>query len=110
VRRSVFLIISLALAVPAAAGPGSIAFINGTGTTLSNLQVRPVGKAWKPLADGLSPGARTTANLAGEDCAYDVRGNAAGTGAVEWDRLNLCEVKSVTLNRRADGTSWADYD
>jgi hypothetical protein len=110
VRRFVFLTVSLALAAPASAGPGSITFINGTGAPLSNLQVRKTGKAWQPLTSGLSPGARTTADLAGEDCAYDVRGNAGAVGAVQWDRLNLCEVRSVTLNRRADGTSWADYD
>ncbi|HVF84126.1 MAG TPA: hypothetical protein VM913_08160 [Sphingomicrobium sp.] len=59
---------------------------------------------------GLSPAARVSANLANDDCEYDVRGYGAGGGTVTWNRLNLCEVKSVTLNRRADGTSWADYD
>ena len=32
-----------------------------------------------------------------------------GTLAV-WAGVNLCEVKSVTLNRNASGATWADYD
>ena len=110
VHRFVFLLVSFALAARAIAAPGPIAFVNGTAAPLSNLQVRATGKGWQPLASGLSPGARITVELTGDDCAYDVRGDAGQVGKVEWDRLNLCEVKSVTLNRRPDGTSWADYD
>ena len=27
-----------------------------------------------------------------------------------WSSVNLCDVRSVTLNRRPDGTLWVDYD
>lgn len=109
-RRSFFLIAALALAGPAEAAAAPVAVANGTGAPLSNLEMRPVGKGWTSLAPGLSPGARIVANTAGDECAYDIRAGVAGGGSVTWNRLNLCEVKSVTLNRRADGTSWADYD
>jgi hypothetical protein len=96
--------------VTAFAAPATVAFVNGTGSALRNVQVRQLGKAWEPLAPGLSPGARTSATLSGDECAFDVRADSSGGTQIHWDRLNLCEVKSVTLNRRADGMSWADYD
>ena len=104
------LVVALAVPASAVAASNSIAVVNGTGAPLSNLEIRPVGKDWSAMAPGLSPGARTMADLAGNDCAFDVRGSVAGGGTVQWSRLNLCEAKIVTLNRRADGTSWADYD
>jgi hypothetical protein len=104
------LVVALTVSASAVAAPSSIEVVNGTGAPLSNLEIRPVGKGWSAMTPGLSPGARTMADLAGDDCAFDVRGTVAGGVTVQWSRLNLCEVKAVTLNRRADGTSWADYD
>lgn len=109
-RGTLLCILGLFLTVPALAAPGSITVVNGTDAPLRQLEIRAVGKGWAPLATGLSPGARATVSLDGDDCAYDVRGSVAGGGSVAWNRLNLCEVNSVTLNRRADGASWADYD
>jgi hypothetical protein len=110
VRRSLFLIAVLSLPGSAIAAAGSVAIINGTSTPMTKLQIRPVGEPWRPLVPGLSPGARTLADLSGENCIFDLRGEVAGSGVVGWNRLNLCEATSVTLNRQADGTSWADYD
>ena len=72
----------MTIAAPVLAAPGTVAFVNGTGVPLSNVQIRPLGKAWSPLAPGLSAGARTTANLTDDGCAYDVQGDLAGSGTV----------------------------
>jgi len=86
--------------------------VNGTGVVLEQLSIRPaVGGEWRPLGPGrLSPGARGQAPApAGEDCAFSIRAVVGGTTR-EWADVNLCDVKAVTLNRRADGTLWIDYD
>lgn len=45
-----------------------------------------------------------------EDCAFDIQAKVAGTGAVTWTSVNLCEVKSVTLRRDGAAGAWVDYD
>ena len=44
------------------------------------------------------------------DCAFDIRANVAGSGPVTWADVNLCAVKSVTLNRDGSAGAWVDYD
>src|SRR5256885_7717729 len=44
------------------------------------------------------------------DCAFDVRANVAGGGSVTWAGINLCDVKSVTLQRDDNAGAWVDYD
>lgn len=108
-RNSACLLLILGSTLSATASAAPVAVVNGTGARLSSLEIRPVGKGWAPLSPGLSPGARTITEIA-DECAFDVRGQVAGGAAISWNRLNLCEVRSVTLNRRADGMNWADYD
>jgi hypothetical protein len=45
----------------------------------------------------------------GQICAFDLRASTGGAPAT-WSSVNLCDVKTVTLNRRSDGTLWVDYD
>ena len=45
----------------------------------------------------------------GELCAFDIRAKVDGA-EFTWPSVNLCDVRSVTLNRRPDGTLWVDYD
>jgi hypothetical protein len=44
------------------------------------------------------------------DCAFDIRATVSGTGQVTWAGVNLCAVKSVTLNRDGSAGAWVDYD
>jgi len=44
------------------------------------------------------------------DCAFDIRANVAGAGPTTWADVNLCAVKSVTLNRDGSAGAWVDYD
>lgn len=88
-----------------------VTIVNQTGAAVTGLAARPSGGgSWAPLAGGLSHGARTAANVTGDGCAYDVRGSLAGGGEVVWRGVNFCETRTVTLNRRSDGTAWVDYD
>ena len=49
-------------------------------------------------------------NFNDPDCAFDIRGEGAGHGPVTWAGVNLCDVKSVTLNRDGAAGAWVDYD
>lgn len=95
--------------------PGPFVLVNGSGAAMSALAIRPSSSAatarWTPLDPAsLSPGARVTMRApAGDLCAFDIRARV-GSAEVSWTSVNLCDVRSVTLNRRADGTLWADYD
>jgi hypothetical protein len=44
------------------------------------------------------------------DCAFDIRATVAGAGPVTWAGVNLCDVKSVILNRDGSTGAWVDYD
>ncbi|HVF83006.1 MAG TPA: hypothetical protein VM913_02385 [Sphingomicrobium sp.] len=98
------------LSQPAAATPRRITIINGTGMPLAQVAARPVNDpGWTALTPGLSPGARTQVTVDPDLCAYEMQGSAAGA-VLAWRGVNLCETSSVTLNRRADGVLWVDYD
>ena len=93
--------------------PGPFVLANGTGSGLSNLLIRPADSSsgWQSLGGGaLGQGARASMPAPpGQLCAFDIRATVDGT-PVTWSSVNLCDVKIVTLNRRPDGTLWADYD
>jgi hypothetical protein len=93
--------------------PGPFALVNGTDTTLQTLSIRPADGAsgWRSLGAGPLP---ATARMAvpspgGQLCAFDLRARLSGAD-VTWSSVNLCDVRTVTLNRRSDGTLWVDYD
>ena len=94
--------------------PGPFVLVNGTGAAIDQLSIRPAdgGSEWRPLGSGgaIPGGARAAMpSPGGLLCAFDLRGRVAGAN-VTWPSVNLCDVKSVTLNRRPDGTLWVDYD
>lgn len=101
-----------ACAVPAiAAGASGFTLVNGTGTALAELSIRRAGtQDWKSLGAAASPGARSPVQFSDPDCAFDIRANVAGSGPVTWADVNLCAVKSVTLNRDGSAGAWVDYD
>lgn len=93
--------------------PGPFTLVNGTSTTLERIAGRPSNPGsgeWRGLGPGrLSAGARgAVPALGGEMCAYDIKATAGGA-TVEWHDVNLCDVRTVVLNRRADGIVWVDY-
>lgn len=104
---------SLSLAsAPAVAGASAFNLVNGTGANITSLSIRRFGtQAWQPLAAAPSAGARSKVDFSDRDCAFDIRATLAGGASATWSGVNLCEVKSVTLNRNAaSGASWVDYD
>jgi hypothetical protein len=85
--------------------------INQTGAALSGLSLRRVGSdEWMPLAVAPAAGASVSVTFKHPDCAFDLRGTVAGSGSATWRGINLCDVKSVTLNRDSSGRTWVDYD
>jgi hypothetical protein len=110
--RRVALALMLALgSAPAAAGVNGFAVVNQTGVGLSAMAVRRVGGSdWKPLSAAPAAGASAAIPFDDPDCAFDLRGTVAGAGPAVWRGVNLCDVKSVTLNRDASGRTWVDYD
>ncbi len=100
------------LLVAAFSTPGPFTLVNGTGTTLTTLSIRAAdGRGnWRALGGPLVSGQRSAMPAqGGELCAFDIRGRVDGA-EFTWSSVNLCDVRSVTLNRRPDGTLWVDYD
>lgn len=101
------------LLAAAVSAPGPIVLVNAAGGALEELSIRPsqVSASWERYGAGrLSQGARASMpSPGGQLCAFDIRARVGGA-PVTWVLVNLCDVKSVTLNRRPDGTLWADYD
>jgi hypothetical protein len=84
---------------------------NSTGAALAQLSIRRSGtEEWKPLGAAPAAGARGAVSFSDPDCAFDLRANIAGGGPVTWAGVNLCDVKSVILNRDATAGAWVDYD
>lgn len=101
----------LTAAGPAFAGASNFTLINGTGGGLSELSIRRAGtQDWKSLGAAPAAGARSSVNFSDPDCAFDIKANVAGKGAVTWAGVNLCDVKSVTLNHGGSTGAWVDYD
>jgi hypothetical protein len=108
--RQALLFLLLATA-PTAAFAADIAVVNQSGSAFTGIEVRAQGgKAWEPLSGGLGNGARRTLSGKGDNCLFDIRAKLAGDGQATWSDVNFCEAKAVTLSRRSDGTTWADYD
>lgn len=101
----------IALAAP---GTSGLDLVNATGHILTDLSIRRVGtQSWSPLpATPARPpvGAHAKTNFSDPDCAFDIKATLDDQRTVVWTGLNLCEVKSVTLNRNDAGVTWADYD
>jgi hypothetical protein len=101
----------LAMASPAFAGASSFTLVNGTDGALAELSIRRAGtQDWKPLGSAPAPGARGAVQFSDQDCAFDIRATVRGAGPVTWAGVNLCDVKSVTLNRDSAAGAWVDYD
>ena len=96
---------------PALAGASNFVLVNGTGAPIQNVSISRSGtKDWKPLAASPAAGARAPVKFTNQDCAFDIRANVNGVGPVTWAGVNLCDVKSVTLNRDGSAGAWVDYD
>jgi hypothetical protein len=109
-NRVAFLAI-LAASPAFAAGASNFTLVNGAGASLAELSIRRAGtQEWKPLGTAPSAGARTSMKFSDPDCAFDIRANVAGAGPTTWADVNLCAVKSVTLNRDGSAGAWVDYD
>jgi len=114
-RRVAFLLMTFGLVLasaPATAGATGFNLVNATGANITALSIRRFGtQSWQPLAAAPSAGARSQVDFSDSDCAFDIRATLAGGESATWSGVNLCEVKSVTLNRNAaTGASWVDYD
>ncbi len=98
--------------VPAAAqGASGFSVVNATGLNMTGLTIRRYGtEGWKALGSAPSPGGRGTVDFKGPDCAFDIQATLQGVGTVVWSGVNLCEVKTVILNRNASGAIWVDYE
>ncbi|HEY4070294.1 MAG TPA: hypothetical protein VGM04_01900 [Sphingomicrobium sp.] len=108
------LVLAVALLVPSSvayAGASNFTLVNGTKVSLSNLSVRRVGtEDWKPLGTAPDAGGRGPISFKDQDCAFDIRAEVKDKGAVTWANVNLCDVKSVTLNQDPSAGAWVDYD
>jgi len=111
-KRLALLTVLAASAAPAIAGGASnFMLVNGTGGSLAQLSIRRAGtQDWKPLGTAPSAGGRSSMTFSDPDCAFDIRATVAGGGPITWAGVNLCAVKSVTLNRDAAAGAWVDYD
>jgi hypothetical protein len=110
-RGSALFMVMLASASAAYAGASNFTLVNGTAGALSDLSIRRAGtNEWKPLGDAPAAGARAPIKFSNQDCAFDIRANVPGAGPVTWTDVNLCDVKSVKLNRDATAGAWVDYD
>ncbi|WP_205481481.1 hypothetical protein [Sphingomonas arenae] len=109
-KRLLF-VAALSLAVPAWAA--SLGLVNRTGEAIAGTSIRPTdGKAgWQPLAGAQADGARVSIDVSTDaQCAFDIRARLSSGKELVYSGVNLCETSAVTLNRRADGTTWVDYD
>ena len=112
-RTGVFLVAAAAVwlaPAPAIAGAGSFTLVNGTGIDISSLSIRRTGTDnWQALAAAPAPGAGAPVAFSDPDCAFDIRASVNG-GTALWTGVNLCGTSRVTLQRRASGETWVDYD
>jgi hypothetical protein len=110
-RRNAILALLTVTASPAIAGASNFTLVNGTGGGISDLSIRRAGtNEWKPLGSAPGAGARGSVAFSDPDCAFDIRATVAGAGPVTWAGVNLCDVKSVSLQRDSSAGAWVDYD
>ena len=108
---------ALALGAPAVAADSrfsAINFVNETGQTMNDLSIRRSGTQPWHLLTATPPrpgrGIRAVAPYSDIDCAFDLRATLEDSKTVVWSGVNLCEVKSLHLNRNDAGAIWVDYD
>jgi hypothetical protein len=110
-KKLALLAVLLAAPSPLYAGASNFTLVNGTGGALAELSIRRAGtQEWKALGAAPGAGARGPVTFSDPDCAFDLRATVAGSGPVTWAGVNLCDVKSVTLNRDGSAGAWVDYD
>jgi len=113
-RNSFLALGALLLALPSApafAGAGSFTVVNGTTVDISSLSIRRTGTDnWQALAGAPAAGASSGVSFSDPDCAFDLRASLAGGGTAIWSGVNLCGTSRLTLQRRASGETWVDYD
>lgn len=110
-KRLAIAALMLAGSSPALAGASNFSLVNGTGGGLAEVSIRRSGtNDWKPLGAAPAPGARGQVAFQDPDCAFDIRATVSGSGPVTWAGVNLCDVKSVTLQRDSSAGAWVDYD
>ena len=103
-------LVVLVSASPALAGAAQFTLVNGTGAALGELSIRRAGSQdWKALAGAPAAGAKAPISFKDQDCAFDIRATVGGS-PVTWAGVNLCDVKSVTLNHDGAAGAWVDYD
>jgi len=109
-KRLAFFLLTVS-ASPALAGASNFTLVNGTSGALAELSIRRAGTSdWKPLGAAPAAGARGAVQFNDPDCAFDIRATVPGAGPVTWAGVNLCDVKSVTLQRDGAAGAWVDYD
>lgn len=109
--RALVALVLLAAAIPALAAAGNFNVINATGLNILTLEVRRSGTdSWRPISATPAAGASGAVTFNDPDCAFDIRARLSGNVEAVWPGVNLCEVKSVTLNRSAAGALWIDYE
>lgn len=110
-RNAAILALLALSASPALAGASDFTLVNGTGGGLADLSIRRAGtNDWKPLGSAPAAGARGSVTFKDPDCAFDIRATVTGAGPVTWAGVNLCDVKSVILQRDTSAGAWVDYD
>ena len=99
---------------PAAAQAGNFTIVNATSIDFTGLAVRRFGTGeWLPLTVAPVPlqvSGRGLASFKDDDCAFDLRATLPDGRFVVWPGVNLCQVKVVTLNQKAGGALWVDYE
>lgn len=116
--RKLFLMLAAAFAAshsPAFGRASNFTIVNATPIDMTGLMVRRFGTSdWLPLTVSPVPvmkaGGRGSADFRNEDCAFDLRATLPDGRTMVWSGLNLCEVKVLTLNQKAGGAVWVDYE
>ena len=108
--KRVLLLAACVISTPAWAR--TLGLVNRTGEAISATSIRPTRLGdWRPLAGPLGNGARQPITVDTDaQCAFDLRVRLASHEELTYAGVNLCETSAVALNRRADGTTWVDYD
>lgn len=117
-KKLSLLLLAAAVAVlpaPALAQAGNFTIVNATPIDMTGLMVRRFGTSdWLALTVSPVPvmkaGGRGSADFRNEDCAFDLRATLPDGRTVVWPGVNLCQVKVVTLNQKAGGALWVDYE
>lgn len=110
--RQACLVLALIIApAPVLAGATNFNIVNATGRDIITLEIRRFGAdGWQPISAKPAAGARGAVTFNDPDCAFDIRAKLSGNIEALWPGVNLCEAKSVTLNRSAAGALWIDYE